>query len=214
MRAGWASNTARTYGYSISQEGGVAVGATTEFAAAAGDRAATATTLTVDGRGYFGGFGAHHVVALRAAAGRSNGDRSGMRIFHLGGADAASDVIDFGYQALSLLRGFPSDAFAGSKVVVINGEYRFPIAWPQRGLGTWPLFLRNVHATVFGDAGHAWSDRFRINDMKTSAGGELSIDVIAGYSLPITITGGAAWGRDGIGVVSGGTVYARIGRAF
>lgn len=214
VRAGWASSTARTYGYSISQEQGVTIGATTEFAAAAGDRAATATTVTVDGRGYFAGLGTHHVVALRGAAGRSNGDRSGMRIFHLGGANAGSDVIDFGYQAFSLLRGFPSDSFAGSRVAVINGEYRFPIAWPQRGVGTLPVFLRNVHATVFGDTGHAWSGRFRIDDIKTSAGGELSIDVVAGYSLPITITGGAAWGRDGVGAVSGGTVYARVGRAF
>ena len=38
---------------------------------------------------------------------------------------------------------------SGRSVAAVNLDYRFPIAWPQRGLGTWPLFLRTVHGAVF-----------------------------------------------------------------
>jgi hypothetical protein len=212
FRLGWAVSTARTFGYSISQEQGASIGAGAEVATVA-DTAASATSLTLDARGYLPGVASHHVVAVRAAAGWSDGDRLGRRIFHLGG-NSSRDVIDFGYQAISLLRGFPSDSFAGSRVAVTNTDYRFPIARPQRGIGTLPLFLRNIHATLFADAGHAWTNQFRMRDVKVSGGAELSVDVVAGYTLPLTITAGAAWGRDGAGAVRGGTAYARVGRAF
>jgi hypothetical protein len=43
----------------------------------------------------------------------------------------------------------------------------------------------------------------------------LSFDLVGAYSLPLTVTTGIAWGRDGSHTVSGGaTTYVRIGRAF
>jgi len=123
--------------------------------------------------------------------------------------------MSFGRSAVSLLRGFPSNTFAGSRVALLNAEYRWPIARPQRGLGTWPLFLHSLHGAVFADAGHAWTRTFSLDAAKTSVGAELSTAVIAGYVIPVTATFGAAWGHDGSGTASGGaTVYVRIGRAF
>src|SRR5262249_33565145 len=113
------------------------------------------------------------------------------------------------------LRGFPADTFAGSRVALVNADYRWPLARPQRGVGTWPIFLHTVHAAVFGDAGNAWSRRFAMSDLKTSAGAELSFNLVAGYSFPFTATVGAGWGHDGSRTVDDrATVYFRIGRAF
>ena len=106
-------------------------------------------------------------------------------------------MLDYGHEAISLLRGFPTDTFAGSHIALLNADYRWPLARPQRGAGTWPLFLHTVHAAIFGDAGHAWSRAFAARDIKTAAGAELSFDLIAGYSVPLTAALGAAWGHDG-----------------
>ena len=57
-----------------------------------------------------------------------------------------SEVADFGSSAFSLLRGFGRNTFAGSHVALANADYRWPIARPQRGIGTWPIFLHTIHA--------------------------------------------------------------------
>jgi hypothetical protein len=213
-RFGLAASTAQLYGYSISPEDGYAVGATAEVARQGLGSGADATTLTLDGRAYLPGFGARHVLAVRGAAGSSSGTVGARRTFLLGGAGPALDVLDFGRDAVSLLRGFPSQSFAGTHVAVINADYRWPIARPQRGAGTWPLFIHTMHAAVFVDAGEAWTGRFRASRAKTSAGGEFSLNVVAGYSLPFTATLGAAWGRDAADHSNRGTAYIRVGRAF
>jgi hypothetical protein len=214
-RAAWASTTAHTYGYSISPEGGVAVGATAELTRRAFGAFADATTFTADARVYLPGLARHHVVAIRAAGGRSTGDINVRDTFLLGGPGPNTSTMDFGHSALSLLRGFPANTFAGTQIAVINADYRLPLARPQRGLGTWPLFVHTIHAAMVGDAGHAWTQTFRASALKTSIGGELSADVVAGYFFPFTATAGVAWGHDGSGIVTdGATVYFRIGHAF
>jgi hypothetical protein len=141
--------------------------------------------------------------------------RHSGRTIHRGGAAPDASVVDFSRDAISLLRGFPANSFAGSHVALMNVDYRFPIARPQRGIGTWPLFLHTVHAAVFGDAGHAWTRTFRADAIKTSFGAELSANIVAGYFFPLTATLGAAWGHDGSGTVADRTtIYFRIGRAF
>jgi len=82
-------------------------------------------------------------------------------------------------------------------------------------VGTWPFFVHTIHAAVFTDVGHTWTQSFRSTDVKSSAGVELSADVVAGYWWPFTATVGAAWGRDGSRTVANaGSVYVRVGRAF
>jgi WD40-like Beta Propeller Repeat len=213
-RVGWATSSAKVFGFSISPERGVTVGGTGESVLDALGSSASASTITGDLRAYLPGPGAHHVVALRAAAGASSGDRAAQRVFLLGGASPSDEVLDFDNDAISLLRGFESNAFAGSRVALLNAEYRWPLGRPERGYKTWPVFLHTAHAAVFGDAGHAWSDEFRLADAKTSLGGELSADVVLGYSLRLTVTAGAAWGHDGQRGSDHATAYLRIGRAF
>ena len=214
LRAAWAATTAHTFGYSISRERGVAAGATAEFVRRALGAFADATTVTADTRAYLPGAGAHHVVALRIAGGASTGHADVRRALHLGGSGPNLAVADFASDAISLLRGFGASRFAGARVALLNAEYRIPLAWPQRGVRTWPLFLRAVHAAAFADVGHAWTRAFRAADVKTSLGAELSADVVAGYHVPLTVTIGAAAARDGAAAAAGTVAYVRIGRAF
>jgi hypothetical protein len=214
-RGGWSIKSAREYGYSISLEDGVLVGVTTELSREALGSSGDASVVTADGRVYWSPLARHHVLAVRLAGGISTGDRTVGRTFHLGGAQPNASTLTFGSSAISLLRGFGSDTFAGTRVALLNAEYRWPIARPQRGVGTWPFFVHTIHADVFTDLGHTWTQAFSVRDLKSSAGAELSADVVAGYSWPFTVTAGVAWGRDGSRTVAnGGSVYMRIGRAF
>jgi hypothetical protein len=208
-----AANTAKVFGYSISPERGITAGATTEVSRRGLGSRADATTSTADARAYVPGFGPHHVVALRAAAGIATGDDSVRQWFTLGTARASTSVIDFGSGALGLLRGFSQAEFWGDRVASANAEYRLPLATVERGHGTWPIFVRTLSAAVFADAGRAWDDGRDAGGWKRSIGGELSADVNAGYTLPLSATIGAAWAQDG-SVSRGVSVYVRLGRSF
>jgi hypothetical protein len=214
LRGGFTAVTAQTFGYSISPEKGFAAGVTTELVRSAFGALADATTFTADARAYLPAALPHHVAAVRLAAGRSTGNVDMRRTFLLGGPGPNLGLGNFSRDAASLLRGFEANRFAGTHVVLFNADYRFPLARPQRGAGTLPLFLQTLHAAVFVDAGHAWTRTFRAGDLKTSAGAELSANVTAGYFFPLTITVGAAIGRDGAGSKGGPIAYFRVGRAF
>ena len=215
VRAAWQTITAHTYGYSISREDGIAAGATAEIVRRGLGSFADATTTTGDVRAYLRGLAPHHVVAVRIGGGASTGDATVGRTFLLGGDSPGDGVVDLDSAAFTLLRGFSPNTFAGSRVALANAEYRWPIARPQRGLGTWPLFLHTVHAAVFADAGHAWTRTFQPGAIKSSAGAQLSANVVAGFFAPFTATVGSAWGHDGSGAVSDRvTAYFRVGKAF
>jgi outer membrane protein assembly factor BamA len=174
-----------------------------------------ANTWTADARLYFPSVARHHVVPLRLAPGAYAGEAGVQRAFHLGGAMPNASVADFGIDAISLLRGFGADTFAGARVAVFNAEYRWPLARPERGLGTWPLLLHTVYAAPFVDAGHAWTRQFDVANIKTSAGIELSARLVAGYYFPLIVTAGMARGHDGSGTLPDAwTIYLRLGRAF
>ncbi|HXE79130.1 MAG TPA: hypothetical protein VNK41_00120 [Vicinamibacterales bacterium] len=215
-RFGWAVSTATRFGYSISPERGVAAGVGLEVSRPALGSDFSATYARADLRAYLPAAPRHGVFALRAATAMSTGDPEGRRTLRLGGAGGDPGPLNLAEDASSLLRGFPSDAFLGDRVALVNAEYRVPIAWPQRGVRHWPVFLRALHGALFADAGHAWTGRaFRIADVKWSWGAELSSDVTIGYWRPLTATMGIAWGRDGAHQrPDNRQVYARLGYAF
>jgi Tol biopolymer transport system component len=214
-RAGWISNSARQYANSISPERGARLAAAAEFARGVGQAHGRATWIAADARVYLPSFAAHHVAAVRFSAGTSLGDSMIGRTFHLGGSTEGSDIVSFDSDAIRLLRGFPTGTFEGRRVALLNAEYRLPLARPQRGRGTWPLFLHTVHASAFVDAGHVWNERFEPGDLRSSFGGELSFNVVAGFAFPLTVTLGGAFGRDGSGMVRDRkTYYLRLGHVF
>jgi dipeptidyl aminopeptidase/acylaminoacyl peptidase len=215
LRAGWTFDSSKRYGYSISPESGIESGFVLEAVRAALGGHGNATLLKGDLRAFIPLGPRHAVLAVRATAADSRGDENTRRVLRLGGPDANPSVISFDEDASSLLRGFPSNAFLGTAIALGNIEYRVPIAWIERGVGTWPVFLRSAHGSLFVDAGNAWTGRVRAADTKTSSGFEIGADVVAGYVLPLTLTAGLAWGHDPAGrFPDSRQIYGRLGYGF
>ena len=110
-----------------------------------------------------------------------------------------------------VLRGYPDNAFRGRSLVYGNVEYRVPLAHPQRGLRSYPVFLRHLHASASFDAGDTWNDAFRWSDVKKSAGGALGADWGLFNRVLLTTLLGVAHGFDARGETQ---VYFRTGLSF
>lgn len=136
---------------------------------------------TLEGR-YYVPLGENQTLAMRAWAGLVTGDAPVTEFFYAGGPDT--------------LRGYQQNQFFGTRFVVANLEYRFPIGNIK--------FLRGA---VFADAGNAWSPG-DFNDDK--------IYLDAGLGLRITFP------ALGLGVIrldyafgeDGGRTQIGIGQSF
>ena len=102
---------------------------------------------------------AHHVLALRGAAGWRDDRATGY--FEVGGTSGTPVPIiadytvgegarDFG------VRGFYPASLVGTRALAGSAEYRLPLVMPGRGLGTLPLFVQRSSLTFFTDYGSAW----------------------------------------------------------
>jgi outer membrane protein assembly factor BamA len=214
VRLAWAFNSAKVYPYSISQEQGATLGVTGEMVRQALGADASGDATTVDGRAYLRFGGRHAILAVRGAGGVARGDRRTARFFYLGGPGPNLSPVDFGSDGLDLLRGFDQNEFGGTRIAVLNVEYRVPLVRVERGLGTWPVFLRNVHAAAFLDAGKAWFSTASNQPFARSAGAELAADFRFGYELPLTTVVGIAWPHAPNGAARSPAVYFRVGHAF
>ena len=213
VRAGWRLSNAKCFGYSISAEEGSSVSIASEVTRRFLGADADAGAVVADARHYLRAFPRHAVIAARIAGAASWGDARLRRPFGAGGSDAQPGGFGVDLGAIGLLRGFEESDVIGDRAAVVNVDYRFPLAWVQRGLGTWPVFLRSIHGALFADAGHAWDRSFRSADIRRAFGGEVSFDTAFGSAVGMTITAGVAWRHD-----SGGArdvvAFGRIGRAF
>ncbi len=214
LRAGWGVSNARRFGYSISPEEGGGITLTSELARRALGADADAAAAVVEARGYLRAFPRHGVVAARAAGATSWGEAPIRRRFSAAGSGPQGGGFSVGSGAIGLLRGVPEGDLFGHHAVVGNLDYRFPIAWVQRGVGTLPLMLRNVHGAVFADTATAWDEAERRPGLRRSLGAELSFDAVVLYAVPVTVATGAAWRDGGSGAARGWAVFARLGRAF
>ena len=208
IETAWVLSSARSYPYSISPVDGGRLSVGWLHAAHALGSDAGFEKLTLDGRYYRRLFGSRDVLAARLGIGTSFG-RPRFEPFSVGGySDSA--LFDTGAN-LSVLRGYPDDAFTGRRFAAANVEYRFPLFSPQRGWRSLPIFLRHLRGTLFADAANAWSGPFHARDLKTAAGASVGVDTALGYALPATAELAVAHGFD----VKGDTrVYLRFGLAF
>ena len=196
MRAGWALNSSRQYGYSVSPEDGLWTTVNVEGVMPALSADGEAWSLTWDVRGYHRGFAAHHVAALRLAGASSSGDAAMRRTFDLGGTGVPAAPFAIGNRAIGLLRGLPQDAREGPAALVANVDYRFPIARVERGIRPWPLFIRDIHGAAFADVGSAGNTLDALPAAASSLGGELAARLTLGYTWNLSVAAGAAWVRD------------------
>ena len=216
VRAGWALNTSRQYGYSISPEDGIWMALNLERVTPGLGADANAVTITGDWRGYVRGIGRHHVAAFRVGAASSTGDTGMKRSFGLGGSGLTAAPFAMGQHTVGLVRGLPRDERAGTAVLVANLDYRFPLARVERGAGIWPVFLRDVHGALFADVGSAGRAIDALPAAAFSAGGELAARLTLGYSWNLSLAAGAAWVRDPArpGQPDRFAVFVRTGYAF
>ncbi|MBI2342731.1 MAG: PD40 domain-containing protein [Deltaproteobacteria bacterium] len=151
---------------------------------------------TVDLREYIALPWRHHVLALRAKGGWTWGDRLVQGTFALGGDLGEGNLGGGGSLYYFPLRGLPVSSLSRSRAALASMEYRIPLVSPQRGLGTWPLFVENLHAAVFADYGNAWNTN-ETNVLKNfflGTGVEVRGDFVIGHGLPVV-------GRLGYGIV-------------
>ncbi|HTI37806.1 MAG TPA: hypothetical protein VL484_09625 [Vicinamibacterales bacterium] len=214
VQAGWLHDTRRLYGYSISVEEGHSVSGAFETTVDAFGSSVDAQAAVFDARAYQRLAGSHVVLASRAAAALAWGPVEQRRVFSAAGSGPAGGGFGFDRDAIGLLRGFNSDDVVATRAAVVNIDLRLPIVRAERGTGPIPVFVRTVHGALFVDAGTAWDASFAAGDVRTSAGGELSMDLVLGHYLPVTVTGGGAWIRDPTTSRSEPAVFARVGYAF
>ena len=119
------------------------------------------------------------VLALRAMGGYSDSKLPSFDRYEIGG--------------VSTIRGYDYEEFSGDKMLVLNAEYRFPLA-------------ENFQGVVFADCGNAWDydEPISINDLKFGAGLGVRFDT------PI----GAIRIDYGVGEDKEGQFYFSIGHTF
>ena len=130
-----------------------------------------------------------HTLALRLMQGHAE---QGADFFDLGDSPSFSafeqSVI---HRREYPLRGYPDSAFEliGYKPEIYSAEYRFPLAYVDQGLASWPIGLNTVSGTLFYEAGSP----NRGARMFDAAGLEINIGLDLGYSLlPVSTRFGVA----------------------
>jgi hypothetical protein len=72
---------------------------------------------------------------------------------------------------------------------LLTTEYRFPIAYVERGYSTWPFYLKNFNGALIMDAGYSTDSRQDIALSKFSRvyGGELHSEWLFSYTVPFDL---------------------------
>ncbi len=165
--------------------------------------------LTVAGHAY--GYlpmpwGHGQVLAILGSGATAFGDRDWRDAFSVGGfppQDLPSALINREPLQGRYLRGFRTGAFVGDAYVLVNAEYRAPLWYIHRGLGTFPLAARRLWATAFADAGSAWW-RGQAPQPGWDAGAELALSTNLFLLTDATFRLGYA---HGFGPLGGNVVY-------
>jgi hypothetical protein len=223
---------ARHPSLALGPQDGISLGATVRQRWRSGAADATrATSLSGALQAYrsfdFGGR-ARHLLAARFAAATT--DVTSSTDFSAGGNSGGviqvAPGVTFGEGRRSyFVRGFEGGAQHGSRAMGASAEYRFPIAFPARGLWKFPLFFQRVSGVVFTDAATAWCPEksstspicARVTPMTwmSSAGAELHLDMAMQYDATYRFRAGFAVPTAGRSYTSStGTIYIAVGLPF
>jgi hypothetical protein len=123
--------------------------------------------------------------------------------FEEGAADAF--VLDYESGLLGV-RGYANASEPARSVVTAGLQFRTPLWWVERGVGTGPLFLQNINAAAFADAGLTsdWPSSTADCNLQTAdsvlqrirmgVGTELRVDLILSHLLPVSLYAGCGFG--------------------
>ena len=209
LEAAWTLESAKLYPYAVSPSDGLRLRAAYLLEDPAFGSDLSLARLTLDARRYQR-LGENGVLALRAGGGTAFGRRFASIAYSVGGFPDG-DLFDLALTNPAVLRGYPEGVAAGRHAAWANAELRLPLAHPQGGWRTAPLFLRHLHGSLFADAAHAWNATLRLGDVRASAGAALGADTVVGHGLPLTGLVGVAHGFGRQGETRG---FFRLGLAF
>jgi hypothetical protein len=204
VRLGYDFSNASATPMAISLERGLRVGVGGDFADPAWGSEYTLTAISGQAAAYVPmPWLRHHVLAVGLSGAISMGSyvaRSGP--YYVGGFadDQAFDGFTTGIrQGGFVLRGYDAGQFFGTTYNLLNVEYRFPIAYVDRGLSTLPVFVRALSGALFFDYGGAY-DRMNLRDplevFHAGAGAELWMSLVLGYGGFVDARFGFARGFD------------------
>lgn len=193
MSGGW-SNTQRPE-LSISSENGISVNGSGRVRHRDGvaGRQHSAVGILSGYRAMDLGAWAHHVLAVRTAAGVA--DRQSTSGFSAGGTSGEAIEIlpglsTNGGRETFGVRGFRSGTLSGSRALSVSAELRAPLFAPSRGYRLIPVFFDRSSIALFADGASAWCPeggsrlfvcRGRMPDRRAiiSTGLEASLDAAA-----------------------------------
>ncbi|MBI2377958.1 MAG: PD40 domain-containing protein [Deltaproteobacteria bacterium] len=139
----------------------------------------------------------NHVLAGRLSLSLGGGPNLGER-FRLGGV-AGSSILSTTTTNFQPLRGLRTAGLDGTAVLGGTLEYRAPIVWVERGLGTFPAVLRVLHLCLFFDAGRTFEgldpDQLihdPLGPLAMSVGAELRATVLLWHNLELDARLGVA----------------------
>jgi len=184
-RVSYLFNNAKSYGYSISPEGGRNIEIGYEQLDKKFGSDFNLKKYSADWHEYIDFPFQHHVLMLRGYAGKSSGDVIAQRAFQLGGVGPGDLAININDDHV-YLRGYPINSYRGQNVGLATMEYRFPIYNVENGIGNLPFFFKRLHGAAFAEAGNAWDGTFVRSQLKRTVGAEASMDMTLSYFLPVT----------------------------
>ncbi len=154
----------------------------------------------------------YHTLALRSAGAMAGGSYARRGFYYVGGYDLENtDLLDtlIGgvFNGSFALRGYPPGVYSGRTYLLETLEYRFPIAQPDIGPSTLPIYLRRIDGNLFLDYGGAFNDldfkAFELfskgaliysPQMHTSVGFETWIGTTIAYVVDLQLRLGYAYG--------------------
>jgi hypothetical protein len=139
----------------------------------------------------------NHVLTLAYGGGIAGGAAGHHPLFFLGGypqQDLLKSIYDFTRPGSATLRGYNFASQYGDQFHVVNLEYRFPIAWIERGIETFPLYLKRLHGKFFVDYGGAFNGAFSFDKLKLGMGAEVMLELTYAYYFNAALQLGYAHG--------------------
>jgi Tol biopolymer transport system component len=195
LRAGAVFNNAELHPFSISRENGLTARFDYENLSRALGSDRAMQQYRADLRGHLAipwrrsPLG-RHVLAARAAGGKTTGDFVLQRELRVGGI---SEGLFVGADTRNFpVRGYDGSTLRGNRAAIASLEYRLPLWQIDRGPSTWPLFFNRLIGDVFVDAGRAWQ-RTGGHQTIASVGAEAALDLFLGYFAPLRYRAGVAY---------------------
>jgi Tol biopolymer transport system component len=192
----WSFSNAHAWQYSISAQEGRRLQLSLQFSEPALGGKFQTTEVTWAWTEYWTPLWARlHAVAVLYSGGVGIGDKRAF--FGIGGfleQDLVRSIFLNRRQCCQFLRGYAPGSLVGDQYHLVSAEYRAPLLRIEKGYKTFPFYFRTLNGAVFADAGNAFSDSFRPQDVKVGVGGELRLQFNVAYYLDSELQVGVARG--------------------